>query len=105
MYLNGFGVPQDYTEAVKWIRLASEQGFSDAQNNIGVIYANGEGFAQDLGTAFMWASISHSNGLEQDEALAEQIMQYLSIFQTAAPPVSPDVAPTIVRVSPRSRNT
>ena len=27
MYYNGRGVPQDYKQAVKWYRLAAEQGF------------------------------------------------------------------------------
>ena len=27
MYDNGEGVPQDYAEAVKWYRLAAEQGY------------------------------------------------------------------------------
>ena len=26
MYATGVGVPQDYTEAVKWLRLAAEKG-------------------------------------------------------------------------------
>ena len=39
MYANGHGVPQDYTEAVKWYRLAAEQGNSGAQNNAAWILA------------------------------------------------------------------
>ena len=31
----GQGVPQDYAEAVKWYRLAAEQGNADAQYNLG----------------------------------------------------------------------
>jgi TPR repeat protein len=30
MYRDGQGVPQDYAEAVKWYRLAAEQGYADA---------------------------------------------------------------------------
>jgi TPR repeat protein len=30
-YANGKGVPQDYAEAVKWYRLAAEQGNAGAQ--------------------------------------------------------------------------
>ena len=32
------GVEQDYVEAVKWYRLAAEQGNADAQYNLGVAY-------------------------------------------------------------------
>jgi hypothetical protein len=34
MYEKGQGVPQDYKEAVKWYRLAAEQGYADAQTNL-----------------------------------------------------------------------
>jgi TPR repeat protein len=30
MYANGKGVPEDDKEAVKWYRLAAEQGYADA---------------------------------------------------------------------------
>src|SRR5215469_9394049 len=35
MYANGKGVPQDYTEAIKWYRLAADQGYSTAQFSLG----------------------------------------------------------------------
>jgi uncharacterized protein len=35
MYEDGEGVPQDYTEAVKWYRRAAEQGIVGAQYNLG----------------------------------------------------------------------
>ena len=47
MYDNGRGVLQDYKEAVKWYRLAAEQGNANAQYNLGVMYDNGEGVPQD----------------------------------------------------------
>ena len=34
---------KDYKEAIKWFRLAAEQGHSSAQINLGSIYENGEG--------------------------------------------------------------
>ena len=39
MYANGQGVPQDYREAVKWFRLAADQGMAGAQNALGGMYA------------------------------------------------------------------
>jgi len=44
-YANGQGVPQDDVEAVAWYRQAAEQGYADAQFNLGVMYADGEGRA------------------------------------------------------------
>ena len=48
MYANGRGVPQDYAEAVKWYRLAADQGDAEAQHNLGVMYASGEGVSAGL---------------------------------------------------------
>ena len=47
MYRNGWGVAQDYKEAVKWYRLAAAQGYAMAQSNLGSKYAKGQGVAQD----------------------------------------------------------
>ena len=38
MYCFGQGVTQDYTEAVKWSRLAAEQGDAAARHNLGTMY-------------------------------------------------------------------
>ena len=46
MYAKGHGVPQSYAEAVKWYRLAAEQGFAMARANLGLIYKNGQGVPQ-----------------------------------------------------------
>jgi len=54
MYDNGDGVPQDYAVAVKWYRLAAEQGNASAQANLGVRYYNGEGVPQDYAVAVKW---------------------------------------------------
>ena len=48
MYDNGDGVAEDDAEAVKWFRLAAEQGLANAQHNLGVMYDNGEGVPQDV---------------------------------------------------------
>jgi hypothetical protein len=54
MYYNGLGVPQDYKIAVKWFRLAAEQGDATAQDSLGVMYAKGHGVPQDDKTAAKW---------------------------------------------------
>jgi TPR repeat protein len=41
MYANGEGTPQDYTEAVRWLRLAAAQDYSTARYLLGVMYADG----------------------------------------------------------------
>ena len=54
MYDEGEGVPQDDREAVKWFRLAAEQGAARAQFNLGIMYADGEGVPQDDKEAVKW---------------------------------------------------
>lgn len=54
MYLEGRGVPQDYSEAVKWFRKAVEQGSASAQSHLGLMYAKGQGVAQDYSKARTW---------------------------------------------------
>ncbi len=44
-------IPQDYSEAVKWFRLAAVQGGTGAQNNLGNMYYYGRGVAQDFAEA------------------------------------------------------
>ena len=62
MYDNGEGVPQDYTEAAKWFRLAAEQGDAWAQYFLGVRYANGEGVPQDYTEAVKWYRLAAEQG-------------------------------------------
>ncbi len=66
MYDNGEGVLQDDKEAVKWYRLAAEQGDAKAQNNLGVMHEKGfGGLIQDIVVAHMWYNIAASQ--EGDE--------------------------------------
>jgi TPR repeat protein len=58
MYFNGQGVPQDYAEAMKWYRLAADQGAAPAQKNLGLFYANGHGVPQDYVYAHMWSNLA-----------------------------------------------
>ena len=60
MYYNGRGVPQDYTEALKWYRLAAEQGHAAAQFNLGLMYENGQGVPQEYVQAHMWLNLGAS---------------------------------------------
>ena len=47
-------MPQDYVQAVKWNRKAAEQGFANAQYDLGVTYYNGQGVPQDYAEAVKW---------------------------------------------------
>ena len=54
-YNNGCGgVAQDYAEAARLYRLAAAQGDATAQNNLGTMFENGVGIAQDRAEAIRW---------------------------------------------------
>mgnify|MGYP003328136118 CR=1 FL=1 len=83
MYLNGRGVLQDYKEAVRWYRLAAEQGDHRGQFNLGHMYANGYGVLQDDVYAHMWLNIAAANGNEQAKEFREIIVQEMTSAQIA----------------------
>jgi TPR repeat protein len=62
MYDNGDGVPQDYAEAMKWHRLAAEQGIAEAQTHLGSMYLTGRGVIKDDVIAHMWLNLGGANG-------------------------------------------
>ena len=41
VYLNGWGVPQDYGKAHKWLKKAAEEGNTTAMVNLGRLYERG----------------------------------------------------------------
>ena len=54
-YYQGLGVPQtDCTLAAIWWRKAAEQGYAEAQNNLGRLYEEGEGIEHDYAGAAYW---------------------------------------------------
>ena len=71
MYDTGRGVPQDDAEAAGWYRLAAEQGYASAQNNLGVMYTNGAGVPQDNVEAHMWLNLAASrvSGEQRERAV------------------------------------
>ena len=70
MYRNGEGLQQDYTEAIKWLRKAADQGDVWAQSEIGEMFAKGEGVTQNTITAYMWFEIASINSLSWDKVAA-----------------------------------
>ena len=66
-YYDGEGVPQNYTEAVRWTRKAAEQGDVIAQKNLGVFYDRGDGVPQNYAEAVKW----YQKAAEQGNAGAQ----------------------------------
>ncbi len=73
MYEKGRGVPQDDAEAVRWYRLAADQGYATAQVNLGVMYETGRGVRrQNYVQAHMWFNLAASrlaSGLRRESAV------------------------------------
>ena len=61
-YFTGMGVPQNYTEALKWFRLSADQGNADGQGALGSMYYMGRGVPQDYVLAYMWFDLSAARG-------------------------------------------
>jgi TPR repeat protein len=60
----GMGAYQkgDYATALREWTPFAEQGYADAQYNLGWMYANGEGVIKDDVYSHMWLNIASSNG-------------------------------------------
>lgn len=61
------GYSRNYTEAVRYYRMAAEAGHPTAQNNLGQMYNMGWGVQQDKYMAFYW----WTKAAEQGQALAQ----------------------------------
>ena len=48
--------------SIEWFRLAAEQGDADAQYNLGWMYSEGEGVAQDYKEAVKWYRLAAEQG-------------------------------------------
>jgi TPR repeat protein len=54
MYQKGWGVSQDYAQALSWYTKAAEQGNTGAQLNLGGLYEHGLGTSPDPSQARTW---------------------------------------------------
>jgi TPR repeat protein len=64
LYGEGFGVPQDYAEAMRWMRLAAEQGMTSAQYILGTMHAGGYGVLRNDIEAAKWLRLAAEHGQE-----------------------------------------
>ena len=89
MYKEGQGVSRDDTTAVKWYKLAAEQGDAYAQQSLGWMNETGRGTLQDHIRAHMWYNIAISQGNEgatesRDNVEEEMTRADISIAQNLA---------------------
>lgn len=82
LYANGFGVPLDDMEALKWYGLAAEQNHANAQCNLAVMYANGWGVTQSDDEAFKWYILAAEQGVaEAQTAVAKMYLRGFGVVQ------------------------
>jgi len=62
LYLDGKGVKQDTSEAVRYLSLSAAAGSSLGQNNLGGLYREGKGVTRDYAKAAQWFMASASQG-------------------------------------------
>ena len=62
---------QDFDRAYEIWRPLADRGDNQAQLMIGLLYANGEGVAQDVAEAYKWFLIADANGNQQASSLFE----------------------------------
>lgn len=63
LYANGYGVPLDDAQALKWYGLAADQGHPDAECNLAVMHANGWGVPQSDAEAAKWFELAAQHGV------------------------------------------
>lgn len=55
-------MPQDGAEAVRWYRLAADQGHAQAESDLGIAYALGRGVPRDYDAALRYFRLSAKQG-------------------------------------------
>jgi TPR repeat protein len=81
LYYHGYGVTQDFKEAIKWYRLAAAQGNLEAQLNLGSMYYEGEGVAEDLTHSHMWLSIVADRGYGDAVKMRDTVKKEMTAAQ------------------------
>ena len=84
MYVFGVVLPQNDAEAAKWYRQAADQVYAIAQNNLGAMYAKGEGVPQSYVEAYAWFSIAAANGDETAKSNLPKVKARLTPEQLVA---------------------
>jgi len=72
LYTFGQGVDQDYKKAFEWYSKAAQQGNSQAQLIVGMMYFKGEGVQQNNELAEKWLRKAAENGNKDALSLFEE---------------------------------
>jgi len=89
LYIKGFGVPQNYAEALKLLERAAARRDAEAEFLLGTLYREGKGIPKDLLRAHMWFNLAaaqgHTHALNlRDVAATELDLKQLAEAQNLA---------------------
>jgi TPR repeat protein len=95
MYSHGEGVPQDYSEALRWRHKAADQGYAAGEAGLGYMYLHGQGVAQAYAEALRWYRKAADQGdanaqttlgfmYEQGQGVSQDYSEGLRWYQRAA---------------------
>lgn len=62
-----------FTLSLKYFELAADQGFAEAQNNLGLMYLDGQGIEIDYGKAIKYFELA----ADQGHAGAQELLKHL----------------------------
>ena len=68
-------------QAVSWFRKAAEQGDADAQTNLGISYAEGEGVPKDQAEAALW----YRKAADQGDTVAQSNLAFMYVKGEGVP--------------------
>ena len=81
MHSQGWGVPQDPAEAIRWYRKAANQGLQVAQHFLGMAFVKGDGVQRDYTEAARWFARAATQGFPQ----AQYILGLMTINGRGVP--------------------
>ncbi len=77
----GLGLPEDATEAARWLLIGAKQGDPDAQTKLGYAYTNGRGVQQNYVEAAIWYQLAAEHGYARARSALYSIQQYMTAAQ------------------------
>lgn len=68
-----FGVPMDKAKAATWYRKSADQGYANAQYNLGVLYLHGQGVKADREAAIRWLQMAAGQNHQPAKAALQKL--------------------------------
>jgi TPR repeat protein len=93
LFENGTGVPQDFKEAVRLLRLSGERGHAEAQFKLGYMYHQGDGVPRDQKKALKW----YRRAEKQGHKLAKVSIEFIE-RNIKTKPLAPSLPPSLMDI-------